>query len=92
VKRFARAGTVVSGSVTAESAGRSSALHDSLLALTAARYGRRDALDGAALDEAAETGARVIRQLQREHSLPATMLRSFAASLRGLIPGKGAAA
>lgn len=92
VRRFARPGTLVSGSTTAESVGRASELHDSLLALTSARYGRRDTLDGPALDEALETGTRVVKQLQRRHSLPAELMRSFVASLRGLIPGRGAAA
>jgi hypothetical protein len=92
VRRLGRAGTLVSGSTTAESAGRGSELYDSLRAFTSARYGRGDALDGPALDEALDAGTRVVRQLQRRHSLPAELLRSLTAALRGLVPGKGAAA
>ena len=92
VRRLGRASTLVSGSVTAETVGKSSELHDSLLALTTARYGRRDTLDGPALDEALETGERVVRQLRRRHSVPAELLRSLTAALRGLIPGRSAIA
>jgi hypothetical protein len=92
VRRFGRGATLVSGSTTAESAGRGSELHDSLRVLTSARYGRRDSLDSSVLDEALDSGTRVVKQLQRRHSLPAELLRSFMASLRSLIPGKGSAA
>jgi hypothetical protein len=82
----AGAGTLVSGAVTADSVGATSPLRDGLAALTTARYGRRDTLDGAALDEAMEVSSRVARQLQREHSLAAELLRATVEALRGLIP------
>jgi hypothetical protein len=60
-------------------------LHDALTRFAAATYGRDHAsLDGAALDEALETGGRAVAGLRREHGWVATRLRAAAHALAGL--------
>ncbi len=74
-----RAKALVSGSVTAESAGTVPGLADALRALTIVRYGRVEKVDGG--DEALATGLRIAKQQASKHSVIAEWGRAFVDSL-----------
>ena len=69
-----RGGALVSGSMTAQSVSDAN-VASSLLAFSAARYGRSDALDSSTLDDALDTAMATARRAASEHSWMAELLK-----------------
>jgi hypothetical protein len=80
LSRFGRPRAFAAGSVTSESAGDVRGLADALRLLTAARYGRAQALDGFPA-EAVATGVRLAKEQAVRHSLMAEWTAALVASV-----------
>jgi hypothetical protein len=80
LSRFGRARAFAAGSVTSESAGDVRGLADALRLLTAARYGRAQALDGFPA-EAVATGVRLAKEQAVRHSFVAEWTAAVVASV-----------
>jgi hypothetical protein len=86
---FGRKRVAVSATASSHALGphsRVADLNDAILALTAARYGRTEQYDNAALDDALATAERAAARAAGEHTWLAETSRAIAHTLRGWTP------
>ncbi len=89
VRGLGRRRVTVSAAASAHALGphsRAADLNDAIRTLTAARYGRTDSYDNAALDEALATTERAVARVASEHSWMAETVRAVAQTIRGWAP------